>query len=56
MTDGDRRTLPETTDDEALERTYVEGYQQKPENSSVGKLGEKMAREVWPQESWEETA
>ena len=39
---------------EALERKYVEGYQRKPESPLVGKLGEKMAREVWPEEAWDE--
>jgi hypothetical protein len=35
-------------DQQALDRKYVEGYRRKPESPSVGKLGEKMAREVWP--------
>jgi hypothetical protein len=42
------------TDEEALERKYVEGYQRKPESPSVGKLGEKMAQEVWQEEPWDE--
>jgi hypothetical protein len=42
------------TDEEALERRYVEGYQRKPESPLVGKLGEKMAREVWREETWDE--
>jgi hypothetical protein len=46
--------LQRTTDDEALERSYGEGYQRKPECPSVGKLGEKMAREVWPDEAWDD--
>ena len=54
MTDRDLGILLRKTDDEALERRYVEGYQRKPENPSVGKLGEKMAREVWPDEAWDE--
>ncbi len=40
-------------DQEALEQKYVEGYQREPESPLVGKLGEKMAREVWPEESWD---
>jgi metal-responsive CopG/Arc/MetJ family transcriptional regulator len=35
-------------DQQALDRKYVEGYRRKPESPSVGKLGEKMAGEVWP--------
>ena len=38
----------------ALERKYVEGYQRRPESPLVGKLGEKMAGEVWPEETWDE--
>jgi hypothetical protein len=38
---------------EALDRKYVEGYRRKPESPLVGKLGEKMAREVWPEENWD---
>ena len=45
----------DTTEQEALERKYVEGYQRKPESPLLGKLGEKMAREVWPEEAWDET-
>jgi hypothetical protein len=43
------------TEQEALERKYVEGYQHKPESPLVGKLGERMAREVWREETWDET-
>jgi len=39
---------------EALERKYVEGYRRKPESPLVGKLGEKMAQEVWQEETWDE--
>ena len=42
-------------DQEVLEQKYLEGYRRKPESPSVGKLGEKMAREVWPKETWDET-
>ena len=35
-------------DQQALDRKYVEGYRRKPESPSVGKQGEKMAGEVWP--------
>ena len=38
----------------ALERKYVEGYQRKPESPLVGKLGERMAQEVWPEEAWDD--
>ena len=41
-------------EEEELERRYVEGYRRKPETPSVGKLGEKMAAEVWPKEDWNE--
>jgi hypothetical protein len=37
---------------EALEHRYAKGYQRKPESPSIGKLGEKMAREVWPQDGF----
>ena len=33
---------------QALDQKYVEGYRRKPESPSVGKQGEKMAGEVWP--------
>jgi hypothetical protein len=39
----------------ALEQKYLEGYRRKPESPLVGQLGEKMAREVWPEEAWDET-
>jgi len=42
-------------DQETLERKYLEGYRRKPESPLAGKLGEKMAREVWPRETWDET-
>jgi len=41
-------------DQEALERKYVAGYRRKPESPRVGKLGEKMAGEVWSKENWDE--
>jgi hypothetical protein len=41
-----------TIDQEALEQKYVEGYERKPESPSVGKLGEKMAGEVWQTQTW----
>lgn len=41
-------------DQQALDMKYVEGYKRKPESPSVGKLGEKMAAEVWPKEDWDE--
>ncbi len=41
-------------EEEELERLYVEGYRRKPESPSVGKLGERMAAEVWPREDWNE--
>lgn len=37
-----------------LDRKYVEGYRRKPESAAAGKLGEKMAKEVWPKEVWDE--
>src|SRR5208282_3983691 len=33
-----------------LDRMYVKGYRRKPESTSVGKLGERMAKEVWPKD------
>ena len=54
MIDRDRGPFLHMTDEEALERKYVEGYQRKPESPSVGKLGEKMAQEVWQEETWDE--
>jgi hypothetical protein len=54
MTDRDPEILLRKPDDKALERRYLEGYQRKPENPSIGKLGEKMAREVWREETWGE--
>ncbi len=50
----DRETSAQRTDEEALERRYVEGYQRRPDTSLAGKLGEKMGREVWREETWEE--
>jgi hypothetical protein len=38
---------------EALERRYAEGYRRKRESPMVGKLGERMAQEVWPGETWD---
>jgi metal-responsive CopG/Arc/MetJ family transcriptional regulator len=47
-----RRHL-ERLSEEELERQYVEGYRRIPESSAWGKLGEKMAQEVWPKEDWD---
>jgi metal-responsive CopG/Arc/MetJ family transcriptional regulator len=44
----------ERIEEEELDRKYVEGYRCKPESASVGKLGERMAKEVWPKEDWNE--
>ena len=43
-----------TIEQKVLEKEYVKGYQRKPESPLVGKLGEKMAREVWREEPWDE--
>jgi hypothetical protein len=43
-----------TIEQKVLEKEYLEGYQRKPESPLVGKLGEKMAREVWREETWDE--
>ncbi len=43
-----------TMEQEVLEKEYLEGYQRKPESPLVGKLGERMAREVWREETWDE--
>jgi metal-responsive CopG/Arc/MetJ family transcriptional regulator len=44
----------ERLQEEELERKYIEGYRLKPESASVGKMGETMAKEVWPKEGWNE--
>ena len=44
----------EWLNEQKLERQYVEGYRRKPERPAGGKLGEKMAQEVWPKEDWDE--
>ena len=54
MIESDDGTVLDKTDEEALERKYVEGYQREPESASVGELGEKMAQEVWQGETWDE--
>jgi 16S rRNA C967 or C1407 C5-methylase (RsmB/RsmF family) len=41
-------------EEEELDRRYVDGYRRKPESPIHGKLGEKMAGEVWPKEDWDE--
>ena len=41
-------------DQQALDRKYVEGYRRKPESPLAGKLGEKMAQEVWQEETWDD--
>jgi hypothetical protein len=43
-----------TIEQKVLEKEYLEGYQCKPESPLVGKLGERMAREVWPDDAWGE--
>jgi metal-responsive CopG/Arc/MetJ family transcriptional regulator len=48
-----RRYL-ERFEEEEFDQKYAEGYGRKPESASVGKLGEKMAKEVWPNENWNE--
>ena len=37
-----------------LERQYIEGYRRKPENPGWGKLGARLAAQVWPEEDWNE--
>jgi hypothetical protein len=54
MIDGACGTLLQRAEEEALERKYLEGYPRKPESPWVGKLGEKMAQQVWPKETWDE--
>lgn len=41
-------------EEEELDRRYIEGYRRKPEDPAWGKLGEKLAAEVWPKEDWDE--
>jgi hypothetical protein len=36
-----------------LERQYVEGYRRKPESPAWGKMGAKLAGQVWPKEDWD---
>jgi metal-responsive CopG/Arc/MetJ family transcriptional regulator len=40
--------------EEELDNRYIEGYRRRPESPSVGKLGERMAQEIWPKEDWNE--
>ncbi|MGC9998322.1 MAG: hypothetical protein ABSE79_23640 [Terriglobia bacterium] len=42
-----------TAQQKVLEKEYLEGYQRTPESPLVGKLGERMAREVWQEETWD---
>ncbi len=48
-----KRYLDRIEEDE-LDRKYVEGYRRKPEGPAWGKLGEKLASEVWAKEDWDE--
>lgn len=41
-------------EEEELDRRYVEGYRRKPEDPAGGKLGERLAAEVWPKEDRDE--
>ena len=56
MTESDDGTVLHETDEEALERKYVEGYQREAESASVGELGEEMAQEIWQEETWDESS
>jgi metal-responsive CopG/Arc/MetJ family transcriptional regulator len=35
-----------------LERQYVEGYLRKPEHPAWGRVGAKLAAQVWPKGEW----
>jgi hypothetical protein len=41
-------------EEEELDRRYIEGYRRQPERPAWGKLGEKLALEVWAKEEWDE--
>ena len=40
-------------EEEELDRKYIEGYHRKPESSAIGRVGAKLAQEVWPKENWD---
>ncbi len=40
-------------EEEELDRKYIEGYRRKPESAAMGKLGARLAKEVWPKETWD---
>lgn len=37
-----------------LDRQYVDGYRKKPEDPAWGRIGSRLAAEVWPREDWKE--
>lgn len=39
-------------EEEELDRQYVQGYLRKPEDPAWGKIGSRLAAEVWPWERW----
>jgi ribbon-helix-helix CopG family protein len=39
-------------EDEELDRRYVEGYRREPEKPGLGKVGAKLAAQVWSREDW----
>jgi metal-responsive CopG/Arc/MetJ family transcriptional regulator len=38
--------------EDELDRQYVAGYHRHPESAAVGKIGERLAAEVWTREDW----
>jgi len=44
------------TREEELDRQYIEGYRRRPEKPAIGKVGSRLAAEVWkdegPDEAW----
>ncbi|MDD5189655.1 MAG: ribbon-helix-helix domain-containing protein [Dehalococcoidales bacterium] len=46
------RKFLDETEEERLDRIYVEGYKRIPETTEWGEAQEAMLSEVWPKESW----
>lgn len=42
----------ETLREDELDRQYEAGYRRHPETAAGGKIGGKLAAEVWPREDW----
>ncbi len=44
----------EKTEEEELDRRYIEGYRRTPEKPGFGEAGAQLATQVWPAEGWDE--